>query len=220
MAKHSEVKVGSIGDWVIRDGSQDVPVKVVSKDKKASGRGFNFRVRRVGADGKTFGRTLTRGSGALRRPGTPARTFGGKNPTPPRRATRKRRPAASAPVASNRAPGRSKAKPQAKPPSKKSSKPSPATPSLGSLRGKLGKAAPARAKPRSKKSKYPSGAAQAVAREVQAFCDDVDRAVRSTNGDPYEVSNAVALVIARRGTVPTIVARVVTEHRQFLFGAY
>jgi hypothetical protein len=83
MASHTEIKVGD-SNWVIRVAGEDVRVKVLEKTKKASGRGYEFRCKRVGADGRVTGRNLVRGSGALRRPGEPTRTTGFSKNAPPR----------------------------------------------------------------------------------------------------------------------------------------
>lgn len=89
MASHSEVAIGSVGEWVVRLEGKDVPVAVLSKTRDPSGRGYDFMLQRVGTDGQPYGRSLKRGSGALRRPGVSARAFGGgyqaRQPVPVRR---------------------------------------------------------------------------------------------------------------------------------------
>jgi len=89
MASHSEVAIGSVGEWVVRLEGKDVPVAVLSKTRDPSGRGYDFMLQRVGSDGQPYGRSLKRGSGALRRPGVAARAFGGgyqaRQPVPVRR---------------------------------------------------------------------------------------------------------------------------------------
>jgi hypothetical protein len=97
MASHSEIHVGD-SHWVIRVGGQDVRVKVLEKTKKASGRGYEFRVKRVGDDNRVFGRNLVRGSGALRRSGEEARPGPTAAPAAEKRKppTKRRRPSAPA----------------------------------------------------------------------------------------------------------------------------
>jgi len=103
MASHAEIKVGST-DWVIRIGGVDTPVKVLEKIKKASGRGWEFRCKRF-QDGRSVGRDLIRGSGALRKAGEPVRSTGFAKKAPA---------AAAAPRArAGSRHGRSKAKPSA-----------------------------------------------------------------------------------------------------------
>jgi hypothetical protein len=96
MASHTEIKVND-SNWVIRAGGVDVQVKILEKIKKASGRGWEFRVKRVGADGRVTGRNLVRGSGALRRPGQPTRTTGFSKNGPAKKAKPKAKPKAKAP---------------------------------------------------------------------------------------------------------------------------
>ncbi len=143
MASHTELRVGD-SDWVIRDGGVDVQVKILEKTKKASGRGWEFRVKRVGSDGRVTGRNLVRGSGSLRRPGVPPKTTGfakGKGtkkvmaarkntpkPTKPRAAPRVRRnPPASAFFSEVQEPGTSRSS---------SVTPNGSASGLGSLRGR------------------------------------------------------------------------------------
>lgn len=122
MANQKDISVGST-DFVVRIGGKDVPVKIMEKKRKQSGRGFEFRVRRVGPDGKVFGRSLVRGSGALRKPGDPVKGFGGKAPKKAR--------------APRRAPKRPKTKPnRPTPPPSTSPLSSPGSSSLPSLRGR------------------------------------------------------------------------------------
>jgi hypothetical protein len=113
MASHTEIRVGDT-DWVIRVGGEDVHVKVLEKAKKASGRGYEFRCKRVGADGRVVGRNLTRGSGAFRKPGESPKTTGfSKNKPKAKPRTHKRasapkprpRPQASAFFSEIREPG-------------------------------------------------------------------------------------------------------------------
>lgn len=91
MASHNEISVGST-DWVVRVQGADVRVKVTAKNKKASGRGYDFSLRRLDSGGRVHGRTLTRGSGALRKPGTAVKAFGGTRAKP--KAAAKKKPAA------------------------------------------------------------------------------------------------------------------------------
>jgi hypothetical protein len=85
MASARDVKVGS-RDWVVRHNGRDVEVEVLSKRKKESGRGWEFKLKNLES-----GRTLTRGSGSLRQKGEPPRKapsgFGKKKSksSPPKR---------------------------------------------------------------------------------------------------------------------------------------
>jgi hypothetical protein len=100
VASHTEIKVGDT-DWVIRIGGEDVQVKVLEKTRKASGRGYEFRCKRF-KGGRSVGRNLVRGSGALRRAGEPVRASGfTKNGSSP-----------SAPAPRTRAKPKSRAKPK------------------------------------------------------------------------------------------------------------
>ena len=133
MARHQEISEGSTS-FVIRESGSDVPVKVLKKVK--DGRGYKFQVQRIDGSGKPFGRTMSRGAGALRAPGTPVRAFGGgvaKNkpasrskasPRPPKAVRAAPRPSAPRPPAPRPAPV------------PRAAVPSPATPSLPSLRGR------------------------------------------------------------------------------------
>lgn len=58
MAKHSDVKIGST--WTVRIGGSEVPCEVLAERQRGTGR-YEYTLRNT----KT-GRTLTRGSGALR----------------------------------------------------------------------------------------------------------------------------------------------------------
>jgi hypothetical protein len=99
MASHTEIRVQDT-DWVVRISGEDVRVKVLEKNKKASGRGYEFRCKRVGSDNRVFGRNITRGSGAFRRAGQPTRTTGFSRRAAPRAAPRAaRRPAVKAELA-------------------------------------------------------------------------------------------------------------------------
>jgi hypothetical protein len=94
MASHTEIKVND-SNWVVRIGGQDVQVKILEKVKKSTGRGWEFRCKRVGADGRVTGRNLVRGSGSFRRPGVAPRATGfSKNPAAakPKAKPRKARP--------------------------------------------------------------------------------------------------------------------------------
>jgi hypothetical protein len=192
MASHTEIKVGST-EWVVRIDGEDVPVKVMEKAKKQSGRGYEFRLRRVGPDGRVFGRNLTRGSGALRRPGDPVKAFGGKSAkgpagpqkkarrAPPRRNPPKRKPAPATP---------SFTLPQA--PNKSSS--SGGSSSLPSLRGR-GRS--------SRASSSPKKAAPAQDgmrfRPKNELIRKTMRALEKLpeNADPYMIRNTVADVLAK-----------------------
>lgn len=92
MAGHNEITVGS-KEWVVRLQGQDCPIVIEQKKRKPNGRGFEFVIRRVDAQGVPFGRRMTKGSGSLRKPGAPVKAFGGKSPTPPRFAGKKSAPA-------------------------------------------------------------------------------------------------------------------------------
>jgi hypothetical protein len=187
MASHNEIKVGDTC-WVIRIAGEDVKVKVMEKNPKASGRGYDFRVRRIGASGRVEGRNLTRGSGALRKPGTPVKGFGGAAP--------KRKP-----------PARKKAAPKVKSnrpkPAPRASKPTPYAPApaapkrapLSSLRGRK-KAAPPAPKPapaparRGKETiqfRVPNDLIKKVMRKLSAL---------KKEAGSYEVRNVVASVLA------------------------
>jgi len=80
MATQREIKVGS-RDFVIRVAGQDVPVEVIGKVEGAEGERPEWKLRNL----KT-GRTLQRGSAAIRRAGEPAKQapagFGRRPPAP------------------------------------------------------------------------------------------------------------------------------------------
>lgn len=198
MASHTEIKVGSVGEWVCRVDGQDVPLQILEKIK-SDGRGYEFRVRRVGLDGVPYGRTLERGSGSLRRPGTAARAFGGArpgaNPKPPAPAVR---PAAArtAPVrAAAPVPARSVATPPPRTFAPKAA-PAPAS-SLTSLRGTRPPTPPRR--PATPKPVAPEAPSQ--------LADKVIKAIRSTDGSSYQIRNVVAQTLAQH------------EHEQ-VYGAF
>ncbi len=214
MAKHSEIAVGSVG-WVIREGGQDVPVKVTSKERKASGRGFEFRVRRIGPDGNATGRSLVRGAGALRKPGSPVREFGGRRAAPPRRVVKN--PPAKAPAPPRRAaPSTVISRP---PPAKRSAPKRPSTPAtpapraLESLRGQR-KAAPVPRKAPTRRAATPL--VDVVCREIRAFTDGIEKAIRRTDGSEGQIRNALAIAMsqtAQGGGVRGVVAAVFVRER-------
>lgn len=157
MASHTEINVGDTC-WVIRISGEDVAVKVLEKMRKASGRGWEFRVKRF-QNGRSVGRNLTRGSGALRRAGEPVKSTGfsknGSAPKAPKapkapRAPKRRARARTAPLPTPPAPSRYARNPPAsaffsgvqEPGAPRSATASsPAAEGLGSLRGRGRKAA-------------------------------------------------------------------------------
>jgi hypothetical protein len=189
MASHNEIKPGDTC-WVVRIAGEDVRVKVMEKNPKASGRGFEFRVRRIGAGGRVEGRNLTRGSGALRKPGTPVKAFGGK---------------ASAPKSKKAAPKKKAnpfAAPRAEPKPLRRSSPTPSTRAkpeapLGSLRGRgrpsrptstvPKKVAPAKKGKETLQFRVPNDLIKKVMRRLEKL---------DKTADTYHVRNEVAAVLA------------------------
>jgi hypothetical protein len=207
MASHREIKEGSTG-WVVRISGEDVPVKVIEKVRKSSGRGFEFKLKRIGSDGKPFGRTLTRGSGAIRREGTPAREapagFGRNGSSPrakkkaPRKAkpkpkTRKKREKASAPPAPAAPPPPRPLSPFESAPSRISvdtgeerAATSP-TSQLSSLRGQRRRKSasasppsPKKRKPRKPKPEYPSPLVEKIVKQLMKSRGSIDEVKRIT----------------------------------------
>jgi hypothetical protein len=189
MAGHNEIKVGST-EWVVRIAGEDVRVKVMDKARKANGRGYEFRLKRIGPDGRVVGRNIMRGSGALRKPGDPVKGFGGKAPakkgTPPQRKAAAPKAATPKPAARKTPPAR-----------RNGAAPSPARPArdpLTSLRGRrtattTPKATPA---PRSTKKeafqfRVPNDLVKKVMRKLEKLPKEADT---------YHIRNVVAGVLA------------------------
>jgi hypothetical protein len=178
VAKHTEIRVGD-KDWVVRIGGTDSRVKIVSKEKKASGRGYEFVVQRVNQDGRAVGRKLTRGSGALRRPGEAARPAPGvkRAPVPPKKTN-----------VPKSAPKRPRASAAARP------SPPPARRQLSSLRGqgRVATAARAPARPQKTKAVRPEYPSQLVKKLVDAL--------KRSDGSDWAVRNVFADVMAKHQT--------------------
>lgn len=174
MARSTEVKVGSVGEWVVRLDGKDLPVAVLGREGK------KFKVRRVDSGGKPYGRTVTRGAGALRRPGQPARANpkvlpGGKKATKGR-APRARKPSTFTSVVEVAVPASAKASP---------------TPKLPSLRGAQ-RATPNRTKAPPKKRE------EITVRPPNELVKRVIRRLEKAGKDAnsYVIRNLVAEVLA------------------------
>lgn len=195
MAGHNEIKVGSRGEWVVRKDGADVSVVVVNKVKKASGRGYEFVLKEV-RDGRVSGREFTRGSGAFRKPGQPAKSFGGKRTAPPRKAAvRKKasRPAAKHGPVEPPETARSRSRPSISTPN-----PAPYTPALPSLRGR------GRSSSRISSSVATRAPARTPAKEEgirfsppSPLAKEIMRAIEKTDGSEFWIRKAFADVMAR-----------------------
>jgi len=219
MANHAEINVGDT-NWVVRISGEDVRVKVLEKTKKASGRGWEFRVKRF-MDGRTVGRSLTRGSGAFRVPGQPPRRTGfsigggeglsrvpGSGPVVSKKKTR-----TAAPATKPRARSRTRARVNNPPPASAffSEVREPGSPSsgsspagqLGSLRGR------GRAKVRAPAPARPAHKSPASARR------EIERLIKHAEFTPL-VENLVKRLIRCNGTehdTGRIYGIVMSEHR-------
>lgn len=195
MASQNEIVVGS-KDFVVRIGGQDVRVAIEQKKRKASGRGYEFVVRRVDARGNPHGRRLTRGSGSLRKPGTPVKAFGGKAPPkPPRRKASKKRAVAKNPPAPAPsllpAPPKRRASPKRAEQAKPAPFPSYTPPSLPSLRGRRSSTRAAVAKPKDREI------------TVRPKSDKIKKVIRALEklpevADDYMIRGTVAGVLAQQ----------------------
>lgn len=180
MAKHTEIKVGSRGEWVVRKNGQDVAVVVTNKSKKVGGRGYQFTVKEL-RDGRMVGREFTRGSGSFRRPGQPAKSFAGKKPAGSR-SRPKSGGAKNVTVSSSRF-DRSARAPSA-----------PASSGLSSLRGRGRAGAPSTRTPARGRKKKEEGVRF---RPPSPLAKDVMRAIERTDGSEHQIRGAVSSVLAQ-----------------------
>lgn len=223
MASHKDINVGDT-NWVIRVDGKDVRVKVLEKLPKASGRGYEFRCKRMDNGNRVIGRNLTRGSGAFRRPGESPKTTGfakGKKPparrasskparsayaSPPPTTTSYTNPPASAFFSQVQEPGMSRS-------------PSPSAGSSNGGRSSASGLGSLRGRGRASRSAAPSPARSSDPAPSQAR-REIERNLKHANLQPLVVE-LVKSLISSDGTefsIQQIYGRVMANHRMRSFG--
>lgn len=196
MANQREIKVGS-RDFVVRVAGEDVPVEVVAKVEGAEGGRPEWQLRNL----KT-GRTLTRGSAAIRRAGEPAKQAPagfGRRPAAPAPAHQLQQPATFGSQFGSSQPFGSK--PATFGSHVRRAEPKAGDGSLGSLRGKIKVPSrpvpsPAAAPIKSNSEEERQPRRRASEHYPSDLVRDMCEALKRTSGTEYEVRNVFANVLA------------------------